>query len=232
MQTKRFFISVILFVGMLTSTFAQEKATYEEENEIPHSIRDFRVSIGGGYAYHLGKIEKTGDAKLDDLNKQLRHGYTLDADAQYFLKPGWGFGLNVNFCSSSTSGKNIDIPNFGNVNSYKESQNMLFAGPSFVSRNESEKFLMVTSIALGPLFYLDRITINGATVNGKQTTLGFNAGIAGEYKLNNKTGVGLKLSYTIGTINSINIEGQKMEYNEPVSLSNLMATVFLSFRSW
>ena len=59
-----------------------------------------------------------------------------------------------------------------------------------------------------------------------------NAGLAGEYKLNARTGVGLKLSYTIGSINSLNFEGQNLESEETMSISNLMATVFLSFRSW
>ncbi|WP_298645805.1 outer membrane beta-barrel protein [uncultured Proteiniphilum sp.] len=224
--------AAVIFGLSPVTVLAQEKTSYEVEYQTPQGYKDFRFSIGGGYAFRLGKIEKTGDTKVDDLNKKLRHGYTVDADAQYFFKEGWGLGLNVNYCSSSTSGSNIDIPEYGNANSYKESQNVLFVGPSFAGRNETDRFLLVSSFAIGPMFYMDKMTIDGRLLDGTKTTMGFNAGVAGEYKLNAKTGIGLKLSYTLGTINSINLEGQNVEYDEPASISNLMATVFLSFRSW
>lgn len=224
-------VTVICMLAVLSAT-AQQTTSYEVEYVAPQSYKDFRFSIGGGYAFRLGRVQKTGDAKLDDLSKQLRHGFTIDADAQYFFKEGWGLGLNVNYCSSTASGNNVPVPNYGNANSYKESQNTLFVGPSFVGRNESSKFLLVSSFAIGPLFYTNNGTIDGISVDGSQTTFGFNAGVAGEYKLNAKTGVGLKLSYTLGTINSVNFEGQNVKSDEPMSISNLMLTAFISFRTW
>lgn len=228
-------VAAILFTPPLLaqendSTFTTK---YEVEYQIPESYKDFRISFGGGYAYRLGKVEKTGVPAIDDLNKQLRHGFNIDADAQYFFKESWGLGLNANYCSSSTSGNNITLPDMDQtVSSYEETQSMLFVGPSFVGRNEFSQFLLVSSVGIGPLFYTDNITVNGVTGKGTKTTLGVNAGIAGEYKLNAKTGLGLKLSYTIGSINSMSFEGQNIESEETVSISNLMATVFLSFRSW
>lgn len=221
-----------------TPLLAQEKAettspAYEVEYQIPESHKDFRIAFGGGYAFRLGKIEKTGDPGIDDLNKQLRHGFNIDADAQYFFKESWGLGLNANYCGSSTSGNNITLPDMDQpVSSYEETQSMLYFGPSFVGRNEFSQFLLVSSVGFGPLFYMDNITVNGVSGMGNKTTLGFNAGLAGEYKLNTKTGIGLKLSYTIGSINSLNFEGQNLESEETMSISNLMTTVFLSFRSW
>jgi len=228
-------VAAILFTPPLLAQENDSTSTtkYEVEYQDSPSYHDFRISFGGGYAYRLGKIEKTGDPGIDDLNKQLRHGFNIDADAQYFFKESWGLGLNANYCGSSTSGSNISIPDMDQtVSSYEETQSMLFVGPSFVGRNEFSQFLLVSSVGIGPLFYTDNITVNGVTGKGTKTTLGVNAGIAGEYKLNAKTGLGLKLSYTIGSINSMSFEGQNIESEETVSISNLMATVFLSFRSW
>jgi len=225
--------AVVIFGLSPLAAFAQEQTPYEVEYQTAPRYQDFRFSVGGGYAFRLGKVEKTDDTKINDLNKKLRHGYTLDADAQYFFKETWGLGLNVNFCSSSTSGNDIEVGGYGNANSFKESQNILFVGPSFAGRSETDKFLLVSSFAIGPMFYMDRITVDGIVVDGKQTTFGFNAGVAGEYKLNAKTGIGLKLSYTLGSIDSISWEGQTTDkYDEQFSISNLMATVFVSFRSW
>ncbi len=52
------------------------------------------------------------------------------------------------------------------------------------------------------------------------------------YKLNATTGIGLKLSYTVGNVQSVNVEGQKVEMEEAFNLSNLMLTAFISFRTW
>jgi hypothetical protein len=224
--------SAVFIILAASPAVAQQSSPYKVEYQTPQIYKDFRLSIGGGYAFRLGKIKKTGDAKLDDINKQLRHGFTVDADAQYFFRESWGLGVNANFCSSFTSGNNLTIPDFGTVNSYKESQNVLFLAPSFAGRSESEKFLLISSVAVGPIFYSDNMTFNGATVNGTTTTVGFNAGMSGEYKLNAKTGIGLKLSYTLGVVNSINVQGRKVKYDEPANVSNLMATVFLAFRTW
>ncbi len=226
------FAAAVMCVLAVFPANAQQEATYEVEYEEPQSYKDFRLAVGGGYAFRLGKVEKTGDSRLDDLNRQLRHGLTVDADAQYFFKETWGLGVNINYCSSSTSGDNVDIPNFGSVNRYTESQNVLFVGPSFASRIESSKFMFISSFAVGPLFYIDRMNIDGGTLNATQTTFGFNAGIGGEYKLSARTGAGLKLSYTLGTVNSVEVNGQNLKYDQPISVSNLMISAFLSFRSW
>lgn len=229
-----FIVFAAAVMGMLavSPVTAQQATSFEVEYIAPQSYKDFRLSVGGGYAFRLGKIQKTGDAKLDDVSKQLRHGFTVDADAQYFFKESWGLGLNVNYCSSPASGDNLDIPNIGHVNKYKESQNVLFVGPSFAGRNESEKFLLVSSFAIGPMFYMDNANLDGVDLNLSSTTFGFNAGVAGEYKLNDKTGLGLKLSYTLGSITSLKSGKQTEKLEEPVSVSNLMITAFISFRSW
>lgn len=216
-------------IGMVAfSSATAQQRTYQD-------YKGFRFAVGGGYANRLGKVQETGDPKIDDMNKQLVHGFNIDADAQYFIKESWGLGLNVNYCSSTANGNNVTIKfrdGEQTVSNYEESQNALFVGPTFVGRNDWSKFLLVYSAGIGPLFYLNPVTLDGRLVDSNQTTLGMNAGVAGEYKLNNKTGVGLKLSYTIGTVNSVNVEGQNVKYDEPMSVSNLMITAFVSFRTW
>ena len=141
--------------------------------------------------------------------------------------------LNANYCSTNTSGNGISSPGIsGTIGRYKETQSVLFVGPAFAARSEFSKFLLVTSLALGPLFYTDNMTMDGVKIDADKTTFGMNAGLAGEYKLNGKTGIGLKLSYTLGYIESLNVEGQNYKSDEKMSISNLMITAFVSFRSW
>ena len=221
------------FLSFSTTAISQETTQNIGDKEVIENYKDFRFAVGGGYALRLGKIIDSGDANLNEMSKKLRHGYTVDADAQYFFKESWGLGINANWVVSNTSGSNITLPGVERtINNYEETQNMLFVGPSYASRAETEKFLLVSTLAVGPLFYLDRMTLDGVAVDAKKTTLGINAGIAGEYKLNSKTGIGLKLSYTLGSINSVNVEGQNVDMEEKINVSNLMITAFISFRSW
>jgi hypothetical protein len=237
LSMKRFYsivlVAVIFSVLPFTPVSAQRDVSYEVEQPVAPSYKDFRFAIGGGYALRLGKIEKTGDDHWDNTSKKLRHGFTVDADAQYFFREGWGLGLNVNYCSTTISGNDLYFADLGRTaNSYKESQNILFVGPSYVGRNQSEKLLLVSSIAIGPLFYMNPATLDGVVIKSNATALGINAGLSGEYKVNATTGVGLKLSYTLGNVNSLKVEGTKVKMEEAFNLSNLMLTAFISFRSW
>lgn len=234
---KQFYFIAVAAVAFCASAIspvtAQQASSYGTEDQPFSSYKDFRVAVGGGYAYRLGKIEETSDPEIDDMNKKLRNGFVIDVDAQYFFKESWGVGLNANLCTASTSGSGFTLPGLNQtINSYEETQRCLYVGPAFAARSESDKFLLVTSIGIGPLVFLDDITIEGVEGNGNKTTVGINAGVSGEYKMNNRMGLGLKLSYTMGTINSINFEGQNISSDEKINVSNLMITAFLSFRSW
>lgn len=233
---KQTFLIISIATFFLAATFgsvnAQQTTDYEVEYQTVPNYKDFRFAIGGGYAYRLGKIEKTGDAGLDNMSKELRHGFAIDAEAQYFFKETWGLGLNANFCSASGSAGNMKFPDLEQVVNYKETQNFIYFGPSFVGRNETEKFLLITHIGFGPVFFGVDMNYSGQSITGNKTTLGVNAGIAGEYKISNRTGLGLKLSYVTGSVDKINIENTNVEMDNKISVSNLMATLFISFRSW
>lgn len=224
--------TTFICTSALSTAVAQQETPYPIEHRTPQSYKDFRFAIGGGYAFRLGKTQDAGDAKLNKLNRQLRHGFTVDADAQYFFKESWGIGLNANYCSAKASDNNITLPNTAQSVNYKETQGLLYFGPSLVGRNETSKFLLVTNFGIGPLFFNSDMNISGINKNGTQTTIGINAGIAGEYKVSSKTGIGVKLSYVLGNINSINVDGTNIKSNEKMSVSNLIFTAFISFRSW
>lgn len=227
-------IAAFFLVAAFGSANAQQTTDYEVEYQTVPGYKDFRFAIGGGYAHRLGKTEKTGDVGLDNINKKLSHGLAIDAEGQYFFKETWGLGLNANMCISNSSAGNVRLPELDNAVNMKTTQNFIYVGPSFVTRQETDKFMLISNIGFGPLFFTEDNNISGVNVVAKETTFGLNVGIAGEYKMNQKTGIGLKLSYVMGTINAVTIEGQKINLDEDkqLSVSNLMATLFISFRSW
>ena len=224
---------VTLFCLPVFSQINDATPQREVEYQQDYKYKDFRFAVGGGYAYRVGTIKKTNDRIIDDMNKKLRHGFTIDADAQYFFKETWGLGLNANMSSFSTSGSGFTIPDVeGTVHSYDETQRIIYVGPTYALRMESEKFFLLGTIGFGPIFFMDNMTINGIEVNGTRTTFGTNISLSGEYKMSNKMALGLKLSSTGGSIDSMNVQGQSFDSDEVISLANIGVSIFLSFRSW
>ncbi|MDD2476490.1 MAG: outer membrane beta-barrel protein [Dysgonamonadaceae bacterium] len=215
--------------SQITDATLQHAVEYQEDIK----YKDFRFAVGGGYAYRVGTVERTNDQVIDDMNKKLRNGFTIDADAQYFFKRTWGLGLNANMSSFSTSGSGFTIPDFdGPIRSYDETKRIIYIGPTYALRHETDKFLLIGTIGLGPIFYADNMTINGVEVNGTQTGLGTNISLAGEYKMSNTLGLGIKLSSTGGSIESLTINGQNVKADQVIGLSNIGVSLYLSFRSW
>ena len=215
--------------SQINDAASQREVEYQQD----YKYKDFRFAVGGGYAYRVGTIKKTNDRIIDDMNKKLRHGFTIDTDAQYFFKETWGLGLNANMSSFSTSGSGFTIPDVeGTVHSYEEKQHIIYVGPTYALRMETGKFFLLGTIGFGPIFFMDNLTINGIEVNGTKTTFGTNISLSGEYKMNNKMALGLKLSSTGGSIDSMNVQGQSFDSDEVISLANIGVSIFLSFRSW
>lgn len=230
MKTK---ITILCLFSMLSFlSFGKEQikedAQKPKKEQLDPVYKDFRISLGGGYAHRLGKREKYQDSELDRILKDLMHGYNLDLEAQYFFTESYGIGINLNYVNTSAKGSNIDTPNLGTISSYKETNKFTYVGPAFAMRHDLNKFLLTGSIGLGAIFYENSTNI---TLKGTKTTIGMNAGVAFEYKLNKNWGAGLKLSYIIGTIKSLNSGGKSLDLNESQSVSNLMLTGFISFRT-
>jgi hypothetical protein len=222
----------LLFMFSIVMLFSIHSFAQEASNQSNVSDKGFRVSLGGGYARLLGNQEKLSDPVLEKFSKDLMNGFVVDFDAQYFFNPTWGIGLNSNYIVSNAELSNYQIEGVTLETSIRNSPVYYYVGPSLVSKVSSKKFMLLSNIGLGPLFFTDRLYYGPVQITGKKTTIGFNAGLAGEYSLTQKLGVGIKASYTMGTIKSITVAGQQVDSPESVTLSNLMFSLFLSFRTW
>ena len=132
--------------------------------------------------------------------------------------------------SNSVAG-NFTLPNIeGTILTYNEAQRIIYVGPSFATRLETKKFLLSSTIGIGAIFFIVNTTINGEENNGKQTSLGTNITLSGEYKMNNKLGLGIKLSSTSGKIGSVNLNGHDVKMIEDLSLSTTTVCLLLSYR--
>lgn len=193
-----------------------------QEEELPH--KNTRFTIGGGYSYWLGKSIKTGDSQLDNFSSGLRHGFNIDIDGQFFLSEYMGIGLNVYFIQQSNSANNLYIPGYGTASNYKETNHIIYAGPTWALRYKKNNWGLYANLGIGPLFYTNTTKISSMTRDFSKTAFGTYESISAEYKCSPQTAIGLKLS-----ISSASIDVENME--DKLSLSNFMITAFISFGS-
>ena len=130
---KRLLLIIFLFIAVFPSN-AQNIVT--SDTTVTSDFPSWRFSAQGGYAYRVGKIDKSQDAVVVDHIKNLKHGITYGADATWFFMESLGVGLKYNslkVCSSEqvtvtyddgtqTSGlleDNINIWFFGPMASYR-----------------------------------------------------------------------------------------------------------------
>ena len=176
-----------------------------------------RFSVGGGYAYRLGKEMPNTSSFYQDLNKQLSHGYNLGGELHYVFASGLGLGVNAQFTQSSIEYNSSDT----------EHQNIVYVGPSLLWRADARKVAFVGAIGFGGLFFTDRFSSQKLTGH----TFGTYASLGCEFKLSPTTAFGLKISTHVGNISQLKSGTKEVDFQDKLSASNLMVTAFISFRS-
>ena len=202
-----------------------------QENSV-HAIRPkkiYRFTLGGGYAYHLGKIEKTENEWIDDFAKRLRHGFDVNASGQLFLNKNMGVGMNMIYIRQHESEPDKVIPTTTGYTTFKfkETTQFFYIGPSFVVSSNPNRMMCYAEAGAGLLIFDDSGEIYNIKANFTRPTVGFHLGFSPEYRFSSRFGVGLKLAVTAGFIyTSFYGTDEKLR-----NVSNLSMGAFISFRT-
>ena len=195
-------------------------------------ISRFRWSFAPGYGYRLGKDhDPSGFPQYDELFKQLRNGSSWETEIQYYINSGNGIALNISGVHTSTSGYNVNVPNYGLATRFKLKQQIIFVGPAWAVRHETDKFLFSSCVSFGPLFYTETLIPDFYSMKITGVSFGMNYGIGGEYKISPELAMGLKIGYTFGVTSNFKVEGQPIKSDEPISLSSFFIAMYFSFRN-
>ena len=179
----------------------------------------FRLAITLAYARRLGRAaEPTGMSIVDDLNRQIRNGLFWETELQYYFTPANGIALNINGVHTSATAQNNTV-----------TQHIIFAGPGWATRLETCRFRLSGSVSLGALFFNENARIGNVSERINAVTVGMSYGIGAEYRVSPTFGVGLRIGYTFGSLSSLRIEGQTIQLDDPMSLSNLFIGTVFSF---
>ncbi|WP_029906058.1 outer membrane beta-barrel protein [Prevotella sp. 10(H)] len=226
-----------LLAGVLFPLHAQENSQSvrrtvrksSDNQKVDDAIvyRDFRFAVGGGYAHRLGKTLRTGDAAVDKITDELKNGFNIDMEGQYFFKEHFGLGLNIYYNRQTASGSGILTSGDILINNAKEHTTFIYVGPTANLRyNLGETFTLYMSMGIGPVFFKDEANMDGGIYTMNKTAFGSYASISGDYNINHYIGLGLKLSAGGGTVS-----GKDFGQKDRLSLSNFMVTAYVSFRA-
>ncbi|MDR2916900.1 MAG: hypothetical protein LBV74_19065, partial [Tannerella sp.] len=191
--------------------------------------KNLRFTLGGGYAYRLGKIEKTGNAYIDDFTKKLRHGFNLDASGQLFFTKNIGVGINAIYIRLHAVEPDKIIPSITGYTTIKmnETTQFFYLGPSFVASTRLSKIMCYGEGGAGLLVFHDSGEVIRINASITKPTVGFHLGFSPEYRFSSQFGIGLKLSMTAGFIRT-SFYGTD---EERLNVSNLNIGTFISFRT-
>ncbi len=159
----------------------------------------------------IAKIPDNTSSFMKEYMKNLKSGYHLGADLNYFISEQYGIGLKYNYFNSKNHLDNVYFEyDDGSIETgmIEDKIAINFFGTSFTSRvlSADKKSAFITTVALGYLSYKneaiivnENLIISGSAF-GTVFDLGYDFGISDEMAL------GLQLSFTLGTLTKLEFD--------------------------
>lgn len=214
---RKFFLLCSLILGLLGAQYISAQSSNLERD-----YKNFRFQVGGGYAYWLGDDYNWGDHGWNSYNSDLRHGFNVDVEAQYFFHRFLGIGIHGNFARFSNSdSKYVEA---------SETDKMFYAGATFNGRFLYKKWGFYAGAGVGPLFYSADGEYRRIPISYSKTVFALSANVACEYQIADYMGAGIKLSTIVGSYSNHSY-GYGYDYDDRISTSTFSISGFLSFRT-
>ncbi len=198
----------------------------------------FRLSVGGGVSFKLGKGESQGIS----LDAKERFGAVIHGDVGGFFNDQYGVVLTVHHVRNTISygdtsgysfGRSLSNPFGYSSDDVSEAQRITFVGPSFLMRNRGASWSPVLGIGVGPIFLSDIMRIGDERLELTGTSFGASMSIGIEGRLGSQAAIGFQLAMTAGVIGSATDQHGntwKSESSEDrMSLSSVTLSAYLAF---
>jgi len=203
----------------------------------------FRWTFSSGYAKRLSKEpelrgELSGNKNYGALFENLINGFSWGTEMQYFFNKNSGLSLNVNGVHASTEQSGTTtIPKAYRYIFYdlKIRQRMIYIGPGWTNKLETQNFLFTSNLSLGLLIIAEKHWPVGTEVRSMEeirrtVSGGIHCGIGSEYKVSSNSAIGLKVGTTLDSVSLFNLGDINFKPLLPVSWSSLVVTAYISFR--
>lgn len=163
-----------------------------------------RFGIYGGWSYRTAKVNKNVPSQLQQYIKDLKAGYHLGGDFNYFFSENIGLGLKYSIYRASNELNNVyivDGSGQGRTGKVKDEITIHYFGPTistaFSSSNKKCRF--ISNFSLGYLTYKDKVIIIDDFVLTSKT-LGMLLDFGIDVPINRNSSISFIFSYTMGTL--------------------------------
>jgi len=182
------------------------------ENRIPgyQDYQKFRFVINSGWSYRIAPVEEKLQSFIERYFKELKSGYHLSSDMQYYFTEFFGFGIKYSLYRSSNMLDNVQVTfqdGSQEVGRIKDDISIHFIGPSFYIRylSGNKKNALYSGLSIGRLGYKNNaIIIDEYILTGK--TIGITWDIGYDLSIHKNVSLGILFSYTSGTLTEYEVD--------------------------
>lgn len=199
---------------LMLSTIKNYKENYYSKSNLPAQEKStmdyprFLIFLSGGGSYLLDPISANAEGEIKEYYQDLKLGYNLGFDFNYYFNKTIGLGLKYNYFNSSNSAEGNSSGD-GVTSEWSISENIMinFVGPTFLARflsaNNNNGFVLGASV--GYMWYKDdAVLLDPAIITGN--TIGLNIGASYNISLSRIFFLGISASTTLGFLPSLTID--------------------------
>lgn len=184
------------------------KSKIPSQNSSSMEYARFHIILSGGGSYLLDPIADNVSDELRVYYEDLKMGYNLGLDVNYYFNKTIGIGIKYSYFNSSSSSKGTSDRD-GIISEWDISENIMinFVGPTFLARflSKNNKNAFILGLSVGYMIYKDdAILLDPVIISGN--TLGMNIDASYHISLSNSFFLGISVSTTVGFLNSITID--------------------------
>ncbi len=189
------------------------------------SFPKMRINVEGGYSYRTVKVPSGIPTELKNYINDLKKGFNLSVDLAYYFHREYGVGIHFSYASSASFMDNIyyinELTGESGVGSMKDDIALTFVGFGITHRKliGAGNMLMISNITVGPLLYNDDARFIDFYMDIEGSTLALHGLFGVDYLLSERLGIGVSLSYVLGSLDRIKVNGKYIHLEEKENLN-------------
>lgn len=194
-----------------------------------------RLNVEGGYSYRTAKIPSDMPSDLKIYIEDLMKGYNFAIDLTYFFNTEYGIGIKYSNFSASNFMDNVsyynELTDESGVGSMEDNISLSFIGVGITNRKllGNGNTLLIGNLSAGQLSYNNDSRVIDLPLDIEGSTFGLHALVGLDFFVSEKLGLGGSLSYIIGSLSKIKVNGTNISFSENESLNRFDFNVGLKY---
>lgn len=191
----------VLAAALMPMLAAAGQGIVTSDTTINTHGKSVRLSVQGGYAYRLGKVDKSQGDVMTEHAKSLRHGFTYGADATWYFMDFFGAGVKYNSLHVGNAERVTVSYDDGTTASgtMEDKINIWFLGPfaSYRLAGGNTRGSLLFNFGVGYMGYKDNATlVDSFMIKGGTAGLLYEIGY--DLALTDKISLGAMMTYASG----------------------------------